>query len=115
MQFQAYGDEAYRLAKAAISAGAHYLDLSDDGVFTKEIILLDDAAKAKGVVVRSGVSSVPAISAAAVRALSEGMRNIDLIDTAILPGNRAPRGLSVMRAILAQVGKPLGGDVPDLG
>ncbi len=113
--FQAYGDEAYRLAKATVSAGSHYLDLSDDGVFTKEIVKLDDAAKAKGVVVRSGVSSVPAISAAAVRALSEDMRSIDLIDTAILPGNRAPRGLSVMRAILAQVGKPLGGDVQDIG
>ena len=109
--FQGYG--AYTLAEAAIAVGAHYFDLSDDGSFTAGIKAeLDEKAKAANVVVRSGVSSVPALSAAAVRSLAEGLTDIELIETVILPGNRAPRGLSVMKAILAQAGKPLkGGDI----
>ena len=104
--FQAYG--GYPLAEAAIKTGAHYLDLSDDGPFTAGIQdALDEKARSAGVVVRSGVSSVPALSAAAVRALSQDLSNIELIETMILPGNRAPRGVSVMKAILAQAGKPM--------
>ncbi|MEP5758741.1 MAG: saccharopine dehydrogenase NADP-binding domain-containing protein, partial [Litoreibacter sp.] len=108
--FQAYGN--YHLAEAAIAVGAHCFDLSDDGAFTAGISALDERAKAAGVVVRSGVSSVPALSAAAVRALSQDLSDIALIETMILPGNRAPRGVSVMKAILAQAGKPMiNGDV----
>lgn len=105
--FQGYRDAPYRVAKSAIACGAHYLDLSDDAGFTAGIAAYDAAAIDAGVVVLSGVSSVPAMSSAAVQDLAAGMDEIHLIDSVILPGNRAPRGLSVMRAILAQVGKPL--------
>lgn len=103
--FQDYA--ACGTARAAIAAGAHYLDLSDDAAFTAGIATLDDAAKTAGVTVLSGVSSVPAISSAAVTTLTQGLTDIHDIDSAILPGNRAPRGLSVIRAILAQAGRPL--------
>ncbi|HHI71620.1 MAG TPA: hypothetical protein ENJ91_11500, partial [Rhodobacteraceae bacterium] len=105
--FQGYGDDPYRVARAAIACGAHYLDLSDDADFTAGIATLDKAAQAASVTVLSGVSSVPAISSAAVVALTDGMDDIHLIESVILPGNRAPRGMSVMRAILAQVGRPM--------
>lgn len=102
------GDAAgYPLARAALAAGAHYLDLSDDAGFTAGISVLDGAAQAAGRVCLSGVSSVPALSAAAVRVLADGIEDIHLIDTVILPGNRAPRGLSVIAAILAQAGRPV--------
>ena len=42
--FQAYGDghdDPYRLARAALACGAHYLDLSDDAGFTAGIAQLD--------------------------------------------------------------------------
>ena len=97
----------YPVATAALVAGAHYLDLSDDAAFTAGITELDGLARAKALVCLSGVSSVPALSAAAVRALSEGLHDLHLIESVILPGNRAPRGLSVMRAILAQAGQPV--------
>jgi hypothetical protein len=103
--FQGYA--GYAVARAAIAAGAHYLDLSDDAGFTSGISVLDDAAKAAGVVVLSGVSSVPALSSAAVVELARGLTDIHSIDSVILPGNRAPRGLSVIRAILAQAGQPV--------
>lgn len=96
-----------RLAGAAIAVGAHYLDLSDDADFTAGIGALDGAARARGVTVLSGVSSVPALSSAVVEALRAGLPDLHLIESVILPGNRAPRGLSVVRAIVGQVGRPL--------
>jgi len=105
--YQIYGDDLYRVVRAAIACGAHYLDLADDVGFVAGIGQLDDAAKAAGVTVLSGCSSVPAISSAAADRLSHGLDRIDSVETFILPGNRAPRGLSVIRAILDQVGKPL--------
>ncbi|MCW3781850.1 SDR family oxidoreductase [Defluviimonas salinarum] len=103
--FQAYGADPYRLARAAVAAGAHYLDLSDDAAFTAGIGALDVPARAAGVQVLSGVSSVPALSSAVVEHLCRGIDDLHLIDIAILPGNRAPRGVSVVRAILAQAGQ----------
>ena len=105
--FQAYGEDPYRVARAAIAAGAHYLDLADDGPFVVCIGALDTAARAAGVAVLSGASSVPAISSAALDRLTEGMISVSSVYSAILPGNRAPRGLSVVRAIVAQAGRPL--------
>ena len=105
--FQDYGAAPYRLAEAALAAGAHYLDLSDDADFTAGIVRLDDAARAAGRTALSGVSSVPALSSAAVTELMQGLDDIHLIESVILPGNRAPRGLSVIRSIAAQAGRPL--------
>ena len=95
--FQAYGDDPYRVAKAAIAAGAHYIDLADDSAFVAGIATLDARAQAAGVAVISGASSVPAISAAALDELVPGLASVAVVGAAILPGNRAPRGLSVVR------------------
>ncbi|EBA12583.1 SDR family oxidoreductase [Roseobacter sp. CCS2] len=108
--FHAYGDDPYYLARACIAQGVHYLDLADDPAFCAGITCLDMQARAAGVFVLSGVSSVPAISSAAVVALSEGAESIDTISSAILPGNRAPRGASVVHSIFHQCGQPM--DVP---
>ena len=104
--FHTYGADPYRLAKAAIAARVHYLDLSDNAAFCQGITALDAVAKAAGVCVVSGLSSVPALSSAAVQALAAGDR-VRVIDVAILPGNRSPRGLSVMHSIVAQAGRPM--------
>ncbi|MGL4237895.1 DUF4166 domain-containing protein [Tabrizicola sp.] len=103
--FHTYGPDPYRLAKAAIKAGVHYLDLSDNADFCAGITTLDAAAKAAGLAAISGLSSVPALSSAAVRALTQGATP-NHIESAILPGNRSPRGLSVMASILSQAGQP---------
>ena len=106
--FQAYGERPYRLAAAAIENRVHYLDFSDDSTFCIGIADLDSRARQAGVFALSGVSSVPALSSAVVGALSNDMEDISRIDTAILPGNRAPRGKSVMAAIMGQAGRPGG-------
>lgn len=105
--FQNYGEQPYRLVSIALDCGAHYLDLSDDAQFTDEIRRYDAAAKSAGLVVLSGVSSVPALSSTVVSELSQDIEDIHLIESVILPGNRAPRGLSVVEAILSQVGRPV--------
>ncbi len=102
--FHAYGGDPYALARACISRGIHYLDLADDPAFCAGIAGLDDGARSAGVFALSGVSSVPALSSAAVAALADGAAEIDLISSAILPGNRAPRGEAVVRSILHQCG-----------
>ncbi len=104
--FHAYGAEPYRLVRFCIDHGLHYLDLADDADFCAGISTLDAEARQAGVFALSGVSSVPALSSAVVSALGQGMQ-IDSIDMAILPGNRAPRGKSVVESILHQVGTPI--------
>jgi len=103
--FHSYGSDPYRLARAALAAGAHYLDLADTAAFCAGITALDAEARAAGKAAISGLSSVPAISSAAVRALTGSDQPLQ-IDSAILPGNRSPRGLSVMASILSQAGQP---------
>lgn len=102
--FHAYGGDPWRLARDCIARGVHYLDLADDAAFCAGIGALDAEARAAGVVALSGVSSVPCLSSLAVAALAEGWAEVDLISSAILPGNRAPRGRSVVESILHQAG-----------
>ena len=106
--FQTYDkDNALRVAAFCIEHGINYLDLSDDAAFTTSISQLDDRAKTASCFALSGASSVPGISSSAVAALSADLSSIEVIDTAIMPGNRAPRGRSVIGAILSQIGVPL--------
>jgi len=102
--FQFYDTHSYRLPELCIENGADYLDLSDDARFTAGISILNEIAVENGRRLLSGTSSVPAISSSVVVALCAGFDDILLIDSAILPGNRAPRGDSVVASILTQLG-----------
>jgi hypothetical protein len=95
------------LARAAIGAGLHYVDLADARDFVANFPRLDEAARAAGVVAWTGASSTPALSNAVLDQLTHGWRFVDWVNIAICPGNRAPRGLSVMRSILSYVGRPV--------
>jgi hypothetical protein len=98
----------YRLARAAIAAGLHYVDLADARDFVAGFGTLDAAARATGTIALTGASSTPALSHAVLDRLTAGWRRIDMIEIAISPGNRnSPRGLSVIRAILSYAGKPV--------
>ena len=86
----------YRLARAAIAAGIHYVDLADGRAFVAGFPMLDAAAKKAGVVALTGASSTPALSNAVLDKLTAGWTRVDSVEIAISPGNRAPRGLSVI-------------------
>ena len=62
----------YRLARACIAAGCHYIDLADARAFVTGIGRLDAEARAANVSVVSGASSVPGLSSAAVRHMRRG-------------------------------------------
>ncbi|KQY90107.1 MULTISPECIES: SDR family oxidoreductase [unclassified Brevundimonas] len=94
-------------ARAAISAGMSYVDLADGRDFVAAFPALDAAAEAAGVVALTGCSSTPALSNAVLDRLTEGWREVVSVEAAISPGARAPRGLSVMRAILSWLGRPV--------
>ncbi|HKX92950.1 MAG TPA: saccharopine dehydrogenase NADP-binding domain-containing protein [Sphingomicrobium sp.] len=94
-----------RLVEACIEAGVDYVDLADSREFVCSIGRFDLAAKGAGIAVISGASSIPALSHAVLDALTAGWRRIDAIRIGIFPGNRAPRGRSVVDAILSYVGK----------
>lgn len=104
--FHAYGIDPYRLARTALEKGLHYLDLSDNAAFCAGITELDAEAKRANLALISGLSTVPALSSAAVTALA-GPDRVQLIDCAVLPGNRSARGISVMSSILTQIGRPM--------
>jgi len=95
---------SYDVANACILAGANYIDLADSRHFVSGIAALDRAARAAGVFVISGASSVPAVSSAAVDFLATGFEQLHSIETGITPGNRTARGLATVRAILSYCG-----------
>jgi saccharopine dehydrogenase-like NADP-dependent oxidoreductase len=98
----------YRLARAAIAAGIHYVDLADARDFVVGFGMLDAEARAAGVIAMTGASSTPALSNAVLDRLTTGWQRIHIVEIAISPGNRnSPRGLSVIRAILSYVGRPV--------
>ena len=55
----------------------------------------------------TGASTLPALSHAVIDDLIAGWSEVAAIRVGIFPGNRAPRGRSVVEAILSYVGKPV--------
>jgi hypothetical protein len=105
--FQSYGADPYRVVKATLACGAHYLDLADGAVFVRGIVQFDGEARSRGRFVLSGVSSLPVLTAAVVRQLAVGMTRLDAVTAGIAPSPYANVGPNVIRAILGYAGKPV--------
>ncbi|HEX8401567.1 MAG TPA: DUF4166 domain-containing protein [Allosphingosinicella sp.] len=102
-----FQDCDYRVAEGCIEAGCHYLDLADARAFVIGISRLDARAKAAGLCLISGASSVPALTAAVADRLATGLDRVTLIDIALSASNRASGSRSVTAAILSYLGKPI--------
>jgi saccharopine dehydrogenase-like NADP-dependent oxidoreductase len=96
----------YTVARAAISAGCHYIDLADGRRFVAGIGALDAAAKERGLTITSGASSVPALSSAVVDRYFPEFERLDSIRIGISSGARAP-GLATVRGVFSYAGKPI--------
>jgi len=96
----------YTVAHAAINAGAHYIDLADAREFVAGIGALDEAARDAGVMVVSGASTLPALSAAVVEANLHEFQRLEAVEISIAPGQRTPRGVATIAAVLSYCGKP---------
>jgi len=100
-----FQEQGYEVARAAIKAGCHYLDLADGRAFVNGITRLNAEARAAGVSVVSGASSLPALSSAVVDRYRGEFSGIDAIRIGITSGAVVP-GIATVRAILGYCGKP---------
>ena len=98
--------QGYQVAEAAIACGAHYCDLADARAFVVGIDALDPAAKAAGVAVIAGASSVPCLTAAVIDRHLPDFSRLTSVDYGISAAQQANRGLATTTAILSYVGRP---------
>jgi len=101
-----YQWQDYRLARAAIAAGAHYIDLADARAFVTGIGVLDREARAAGVLVVSGASTLPALSAAVIDEYAPRFQSLKAANIVIAPGNSFDPGLATTQSILGTLGRP---------
>lgn len=101
-----FQSQDYRVARACIAEGAHYLDLADARAFVAGIGELDADARRAGVLVVSGASSVPCLTAAVVDAYLPAFERLETLDYGISAAQHTNRGLATTSAVLSYVGKP---------
>ncbi|MBY5624882.1 SDR family oxidoreductase [Rhizobium leguminosarum] len=106
--FQSFGkDAAYKVAEACIDLGIDYADIADSTGFVAGIGGLDAAARAKGTFALSGLSSLPALSFAAIDAMAPHFSRVDSVAAGIAPSAHVRIGLNVVRAIASYAGKKI--------
>lgn len=102
-----YQSADYSVPRAAVEHGCHYVDIADARAFVSGVGELDAAARAKGVAVLAGASSLPALSGAVVRELAAGMSEATAVEIMLSASSRGTAGASVTAAILSYLGKPI--------
>ncbi|MBB2697936.1 UNVERIFIED_ORG: hypothetical protein GGI66_002596 [Rhizobium esperanzae] len=105
--FQSFGQDPYKVVRACIGLDIDYADLADSTGFVAAIGGLDAEAKAKGVFALSGLSSLPALSFAALDVMAPRFSRVDAVAAGIAPSAHVKIGLSVVRAIASYAGKPV--------
>jgi saccharopine dehydrogenase-like NADP-dependent oxidoreductase len=96
----------YSVARAAIDARCHYIDLADGRQFVTGVSSLSALASGAGVMVISGASSVPALSSAVVDRYLARFERLESIRIGISSGARAP-GLATVKGVFSYGGKPI--------
>jgi len=104
--FQDYSGNPYLVVESCINAKTHYFDFADAADFVFGISQFDQAAKDANIVILSGVSSFPVLTAAVLRKLGQNMK-IQSITGGIAPSPYAGIGLNVMRAVIGYAGGPV--------
>ena len=94
------------VARAAIAAGSHYVDLADSREFVRAVTALDVEARSRDVLVVSGASSVPALSGAVIDQLRAGFATLDEVDIGISSSSRVP-GPATLAAVLGYCGRAI--------
>jgi hypothetical protein len=98
--------QSYAVAEACIRHGCHYVDLADGRTFVAGIGTLDESAHEADVLVVSGASSVPCLTAAIVDEALPKFSCIEEIDYGISAAQQTNRGLATASSVLTYVGRP---------
>jgi hypothetical protein len=102
-----YQGQDYRVAKACIQAGSHYIDLADGREFVSGFAALDEDAQRSKLLLVSGASTLPGLSSVVIDSLRERFSVIEKIEISIAPAHQTPRGKSTISAVLSYCGKPV--------
>jgi saccharopine dehydrogenase-like NADP-dependent oxidoreductase len=97
----------YSVAEICIEIGCHYVDLADGRRFVADFACLDQRARAKGVLLVSGASTLPGLSSAVVDLLRNRMVRVSSIEISIVPAGQTPRGEATIAAVMSYCGKPV--------
>ncbi|MBA3510982.1 hypothetical protein [Sphingomonas sp.] len=100
-----FQSQNYRVAEAAIARRCHYADLADARAFVCGIGALDTPARGADVLVVSGASSVPCLTAAVVDDALPRFQLLERMDYGITAAQQTNRGLATASAVLSYVGK----------
>lgn len=98
--------QGYHVAQACIDQGCHYIDLADAREFVAGITELDEAAKARGILVCAGASSVPCLTGAIVDEYKSQFQKLETLEYGIATAHLTNRGLATTQAVLSYAGKP---------
>jgi short subunit dehydrogenase-like uncharacterized protein len=101
-----YQGQDYRVAKACIQAGSHYIDLADGRDFVQRFDSLHTEAKENDLLLVSGSSTLPGLSSVVVDSLRREFQTIQKIEISIAPAHQTPRGASTIAAVLSYCGMP---------
>ncbi len=101
-----YQGQSYAVAEACIRQKCHYIDLADAREFVNNISSLDAKAKEAGVLICSGASSVPCLTAAIIDKYISEFNTLEKIEYAIATAQLTNRGLATTEAVLSYAGKP---------
>lgn len=104
--FQNYGNDPYHVIKACLKAGVHYMDFADAADFVFGVSAFDEQARKAGLVILSGVSSFPVLTAAVVSEFQKSMK-VQSVRGGIAPSPYAGIGLNVMKAVVGYAGGPV--------
>ncbi|MBB3648584.1 hypothetical protein FHX14_004811 [Rhizobium sp. BK619] len=105
--FQSFGDDPYKVVRACIGLDIDYADLADSTGFVTAIGGLDAEARARGVFALSGLSSLPALSFAALEVMAPQFAWVEAVAAGIAPSSHVKIGLNVVSAIASYAGKPV--------
>lgn len=101
-----FQSQGYDVAEACIAQGCHYIDLADGRDFVENITSLHQTARHKNVLVVSGTSSVPCLTAALIDRYKGDFEKLHTVDYGITTAQKTNRGLATTAAILSYTGKP---------
>ncbi|MBB5666671.1 hypothetical protein GGE68_004903 [Rhizobium leguminosarum] len=105
--FQSFGDDPYKVVRACIGLDIDYADLADSTGFVAAIGGLNADARARGVFALSGLSSLPALSFAALEVMAPQFARVAAVAAGIAPSSHVTIGLNVVSAIASYAGKPV--------
>ncbi|MDA0785673.1 MAG: saccharopine dehydrogenase NADP-binding domain-containing protein [Proteobacteria bacterium] len=101
-----FQNQTYDVARQCIAAGCHYIDLSDARDYVAGIGDLNQEASEQGVLVLSGASSVPCLSAAIIDHYLMSFETLESVEYGIATAQHTNRGLATTSAVLSYAGKP---------